>query len=157
MGKPLPTLEWLHICDYAFRDEHGKLCLIGMFDALHSVRLPGRLPMICAAIGLTDGAGQYDIGLQIVAPSGKVLDLQLPAIALQERRAKARAVIRLASMPFEEFGRYVFRLKIDGQPIDYPVHQIDHVELQAAPGGFQAPGGGPGMPPPPDFGPSHHA
>lgn len=132
-NKPLPTLEWLHVCDYAFRDEHGKLCLIGLFEALHSVRLPGFLPMYCVAIGLTDGQGEYRCGLQIIAPSGKVIDLALPPVSLRDRHAKARAVIRLASMQFEEFGRYLFRLKIDDQPIEYPVHVLDHQEVHPGP------------------------
>ncbi|KAA3608110.1 MAG: hypothetical protein DWQ01_13635 [Planctomycetota bacterium] len=151
MAKPIPTLEWLHICDYAFRDEHGKLCLIGLFDALHSVRLPGRLPMFSVAIGLTDGEGQYEAGLQILAPSGKTIHLKLPPFQLAERRAKARAVIRLASLPFEEFGRYTFRLVVDGQPVDYPVHLLDHLELKTPPGqagpGGNPPTGGPGFEP----------
>jgi len=147
MPKPVPTLEWLHICDYAFRDERGKLCLIGMFDALHSVRRPGRLPVFCVAIGLTDGQGRYETALELVAPSGKVVEFPLPPVVLQQRQAKARAVIQLTSLPFEEFGRYTFRLKVDGAPIDYPVHHVDHLQLQAAQGGSTAP------PPPPDFPP----
>lgn len=133
MTKPVPTLEWLHVCDFAFRDEHGKLCLIGLFEALHSVRLPGFLPVYCVAMGLTDGEGQYGAGLQIIAPSGKVLELPLPPVTLRERHAKARAVIRLASMQFDEFGRYTFRLKIDGQPVEYPVHIVEHMELRPGP------------------------
>ncbi|TAH35051.1 MAG: hypothetical protein EYC70_14790 [Planctomycetota bacterium] len=130
MTKPLPTLEWLHVCDYAFRDEHGKLCLIGLFEALHSLKLPGFLPVYCVAIGLTDGQGEYKIGLQIQAPSGKTMDLALPPVVLKDRHAKARAVIRLASMQFGEFGRYTFRLKVDDQPMDYPVHLVDHLEAK---------------------------
>lgn len=129
-GKPLPSLEWLHVCDHAFRDEQGKLCLIGMFDSLASVRLPGRLPVFCVAIGLTDGQGQYEVALRVEAPSGKHVDMQLPATILKDRKVKARAVIRLSSMPFEEFGHYVFRLVIDKQPVDYPVHVIEHLEAR---------------------------
>ncbi len=129
MGKPIPTVEWLHVCDHAFRDESGKLCLVGMFDALHSRQLPGRLPMMAAALGITDGEGEYTIALQVVTPEGKVMDMDLPPLQLQERRAKQRAVVRLSGLPFEEFGRYTFRLKIDGQPVEYPCHTIDHFEL----------------------------
>lgn len=146
MAKPLPTLEWLHVCDYAFRDESGKLCLIGLFEALHSFRLPGFLPVYCVAIGLTDGQGEYAIGLQIHAPSGKTIDLALPPVTLKDRHAKARAVIRLASMRFEEFGRYTFRLAIDGVPIDYPVHVVDHLEARQGPAPAVPPGEGPARP-----------
>jgi hypothetical protein len=128
MSKPLPTLEWLHVCDHAFRDEQGKLCLIGMFDSLASLRLPGRLPVFAVAIGLTDGQGQYEIAIRVEAPSGKHVDLKLPPVTLQQRQSKARAVIRLSAMPFEEFG-----LILDGQPVDYPVHVIDHLEARQAP------------------------
>ncbi len=136
MGKPIPTVEWIHVCDHAFRDEAGKLVLVGMFDALHSRQLPGQLPMMAAALGITDGDGEYEISLQVITPQGKVMDMNLPNLNLPERRAKQRAVVRLTGMPFEEFGRYTFRLKIDGQPVEYPCHTIDHFELpeqQAAP------------------------
>ncbi len=132
-SKPNPCLEWLHVCDHAFRDEQGKLCLIGMFDSLASLRLPGRLPVFCVAIGLTDGQGQYEIALRVEAPSGKHVDMQLPPTVLQNRKAKARAVIRLSAMPFEEFGPYTFRLVIDKQPVEHPVHVIDHMEARHAP------------------------
>ncbi len=135
MPRPLPLVEWLHICDYAFRDEHGKLCLIGLFDALHSLELPGRLPVFSVAIGITDGEGEYRVGLRIEAPSGKVVDLPLPPMRLAARHARARAVLRLAGLPFEEFGRYTFRLVVDGQPIEHPVHHVDHVQRPASPGG----------------------
>lgn len=133
MSKPVPILEWLHVCDHAFRDEQGKLCLIGMFDSLASLRLPGRLPTMAVAIGLTDGQGQYEVALRVEAPSGKHVELKLPNMVLQQRKAKARAVIRLAALPFEEFGSYVFRLVLDGQPVDHPVHVIEHLEARPAP------------------------
>jgi hypothetical protein len=132
-SKPNPSLEWLHVCDHAFRDEQGKLCLIGMFDSLASLRLPGRLPVFCVAIGLTDGQGSYEVALRVEAPSGKHVDMQLPPTVLQNRKTKARAVIRLSAMPFEEFGHYVFRLVIDKQPVDHPVHVIEHMEARQSP------------------------
>jgi hypothetical protein len=150
MTKPLPTLEWLHVCDHAFRDETGKLCMIGLFDSLASQELPGRLPVLCVALGLADGMGDYEVGLQIEAPNGTAQNMKLPPVNLADRQAKARAVIRLAGMPFEEFGTYTFRLVLDGAPIEWPVHRLDHV--QAQPQGSAPPGDpGAGMPPPPDF------
>jgi len=150
MSKPIPTVEWLHICDHAFRDEFGKLCIIGMFDALHSQQLPGRLPMLSVAIGITDGDGEYDIALQVEAPGGKTVDMKLPTLQLLQRNQKQRAVIRLAGMPFDEFGTYTFRLKIDNQPVEWPAHRLDHLQAPQAPGNSneQVP---PAIPPPPGF------
>jgi hypothetical protein len=145
MTNPLPTVDWLHVCDHAFRDEQGKLCLIGLFDTLASQELPGRLPMLSVAIGLSDGSGEYEIGLQVTAPSGKAVNMNLPPVQLADARAKARAVIRLNGMPFEEFGTYTFRLILDGAPIEWPCHQLVHSQIQA-----QTNNPGPGtMPPPP--------
>jgi len=153
MSKPLPTLEWLHVCDHAFRDEQGKLCLIGLFDTLASVELPGRLPVFSVAIGMCDGEGQYEVGLQIEAPSGKAVNMKLPPVQLASKASKARAVVRLAGMPFEEFGTYTFRLILDGMPLEWPAHVLQH--LQAQPqgngGGSMAGGASATMPPPPDF------
>ena len=138
-AKPNPTLEWLHVCDYAFRDEQGKLCMIGLFDTLASLRLPGRLPVFCVAMGLTDGLGSYEVALRVESPTGKFVEMKMPAMSLQHRKAKARAVIRLSAMPFEEFGPYTFRLVVDGQPVDYPVHVIDHLEARQQPPSAGAP------------------
>ncbi len=153
MTKPQPTVEWLHICDHAFRDEFGKLCIIGMFDALHSQQLPGRLPMLSVAIGVTDGMGEYEIALQVQAPSGKMVDMKLPNLNLQQLQQKQRAVIRLAGMPFEEFGTYVFRLKIDGQAVAAPAHKLDHLQAQnqTQAGQSQPAQNQPTIPPPPGF------
>lgn len=151
MSNALPTLEWLHICDYAFRDEQGKLCMVGLFDSLHSVDLPGQLPVFSVAIGLADGKGSYKVGLRIEAPSGGIVDLQLPPVLLADRQAKARAVIRLAGLPFEEFGTYIFRLILEGQPVAAPVHRLEHVKLHGKAPEVNAPSSGPGLPPPPDF------
>jgi hypothetical protein len=145
MTNPLPTVDWLHVCDHAFRDEQGKLCLIGLFDTLASQELPGRLPMLSVAIGLSDGNGEYEIGLQVTAPSGKAVNMKLPPVQLADTRAKARAVIRLNGMPFEEFGTYMFRLVLDGAPIEWPCHQLEHSQIQA-PTNAPEPGS---MPPPP--------
>jgi len=151
MSKPLPTLDWLHVCDHAFRDEAGKLCMIGLFDSLASVKLPGSLPMLCVALGLSDGLGDYEVGLQIEAPSGKAQNMKLPTVNLSDRKAKARAVIRLAGMPFEEFGTYTFRLILDGAPVEWPCHILEHVEAPQAAGGTPTQAGPSGMPPLPDF------
>lgn len=148
--KPFPTLEWIHVCDHAFRDEHGKLCLIGMFDNLASMQLPGRLPVFCVAFGITGGRGEYELGLQIEAPSGKAVNMKMPPLRLNERNARVRTVLRLQGMPFEEWGTYVFRMVIEGAPLAEPVHRLDHMRAeqqgqgttQSMPQGF---------PPPPDF------
>jgi hypothetical protein len=144
MTNNLPTVDWLHVCDHAFRDEQGKLCLIGLFDTLASQKLPGHLPLLSVAIGLSDGEGSYEIGLQVSAPSGKTVNMKLPPVQMANRKAKARAVIRLNGMPFEEFGTYVFRLVLNGAPIEWPCHTLEHSQIQSPPNQEA-----PNMPPPP--------
>ena len=94
---------------------------------------------------LSDGNGEYEIGLQVTAPSGKAVNMKLPPVQLADPRAKARAVIRLNGMPFEEFGTYAFRLILDGAPIEWPCHYLEHSQIQAPTNG---PASG-SMPPPP--------
>lgn len=148
--KPFPQLEWIHVCDHAFRDEQGKLCMIGMFDNLASMQLPGGLPSFCVAFGLTGGQGEYEVGLQVEAPSGKAVNMKMPAMRLTEPRAKVRTVLRLQGMPFEEYGTYTFRMVIEGAPLAEPVHKLDHLQAQQQGGPPQA-SMPQGFPPPPDF------
>ncbi len=124
--------------------------MIGLFDSMQSAQLPGRLPVFSVAIGLTDGQGDYEVGLNILSPSGKVVRLKLPPVRLQSKQAKVRAVVRLAGLPFEEFGAFTFRLEIEGQPQESPVHVLEHVQAQGNAGGAGTPPV-PGFPPPPDF------
>jgi len=155
MAQPVPTVEWIHVCDNAFRDESGKMCLVGMFDSLYSQQAPGRLPIFSVAIGLTGGEGQYDIGIQVLSPSGKELNMKMPPVELPEPSVKARAAVRITSFPFEEFGTYTFRVLLADKPIAFPNHTLAHVEVQPQEASQTGPAptgiGGPGMPPPPDF------
>lgn len=157
MDQPTPTLEWIHVCDNAFRDETGKMCLIGMFDSLYSRQLPGRLPLFSLAIGMTGGQGTYELGMQVQLPSGKVIDMKMPPVELPDPAFKVRAAARLTNFPFEEFGTYTFRLTLAGQPIAFPCHTLDHLEVkpeeasQTGPAEVPAGPGGPGFPLPPDF------
>jgi uncharacterized protein DUF6941 len=156
MEKPVPTIEWIHVCDNAFRDEAGKMCLIGMFDSLYSRKLPGHLPLFSVAIGMTGGQGSYEIGLQVELPSGKMIDMKMPTVELPEPSVKARAAVRLNNFPFEEFGTYTFRVSLEGQPVAFPNHTLTHLEVQpqeSSVSGAEIPAGpgGPGFPPPPDF------
>ena len=109
--------------------------------------------MLSVAIGVTDGMGEYEIALQVQAPSGKMVDMKLPNLNLQQLQQKQRAVIRLAGMPFEEFGTYVFRLKIHGQAVAAPAHKLDHLQAQnqTQAGQSQPAQNQPTIPPPPGF------
>lgn len=157
MDQPVPTVEWIHVCDNAFRDEAGKMCLVGMFDSLYSQQTPGRLPVFAVAIGLSGGQGRYDIGIQVVTPGGKQINMNMPQVELPEPNVKARAAVRVTSFPFEEFGTYTFRVLLGGEPVSFPNHTLAHVQVQPredGPGGGEPSPtgiGGPNMPPPPDF------
>jgi len=157
MEQPVPTVEWIHVCDNAFRDESGKMCLVGMFDSLYSQTVPGRLPVFSVAIGITGGEGTYEIGIQVVAPSGKELNMKMPPLELPDPSMKARAAVRLTSFPFEEFGVYTFRTILAGKAVAFPNHTLAHLEVQppesSTSGAGEVPAGmgGPNMPPPPDF------
>lgn len=39
----LADLDWGILCDYAFYDYAGKVCIIGVFDRVYVRQLPGRL------------------------------------------------------------------------------------------------------------------
>lgn len=156
MDQPVPTVEWIHVCDNAFRDEAGKMCLVGMFDSLYSQQTPGRLPVFSIAIGITGGEGQYDLGIQVLTPSGKEINMKMPPVELPDPTIKARAAVRINSFPFEEFGVYTFRVLLAEKPVAFPNHTIAHVQVdppesQSGPAAEPAGLGGPGMPPPPDF------
>lgn len=49
MGVTMVQCDWVIICDHTFRDELGKVCLIGVFDQIAVADVPTRLRRMALA------------------------------------------------------------------------------------------------------------
>lgn len=64
--------EWAVLCDYTFRDDFGKVCLIGVFDQIAVTRVPTNLPRMALAFRFS-GPPSEDVSssIQMATPGGE--------------------------------------------------------------------------------------
>ena len=44
-----PKIEFMHLCEHGFLDQHQRVCLIGIFDTVNAGALPAKLERMCIA------------------------------------------------------------------------------------------------------------
>jgi len=110
---PVPSLLAILVCDSVIVDSRtGKHSVIGIFDNLHSVKVPfsRRLGFYAR---MTDAEGQYRFTVRIVyvGEGEKVVGgLETEEVRAKDRLGAVNLALNLPPVPFLEFGRYGFQL-----------------------------------------------
>jgi hypothetical protein len=106
--------DWLLLCDYAFPDIRGKLCIIGVFDAIYAPKLPAKHERSVVAFNIIGEPGEkVPIRLEIVGPSGKSIAKAQLETTLPDAGG-AQVHIQLSGLVLKEFGRHAILLDIGG-------------------------------------------
>lgn len=105
---PDVKLHTLLLCDYAITAQDGKISAVGIFSQINVMRLPashGRC-FVVAILEATPGA--HEIGLQVIAPSGKPTLQQAPRLRIEvpPTATSANIVADLKGLRLEEIGRH---------------------------------------------------
>ena len=109
--------DWGHLCDYAFFDNGGKLCLIGLFQNIFTQRVPTSHTR-SAFVFSVSGAENEKVTVQVKLerPDGKdpLLDTGPSEFNLGER-ASMLQVFGMDNLPLPDFGPYEIRVFINGE------------------------------------------
>ncbi len=110
---PDVNLHTLLLCDYAITAQDGKISAVGIFSQINVMRLPashGRC-FVVAILEATPGA--HEIGLQVIAPSGKPTLQQAPRLRIEvpPTATSANIVADLKGLRLEEIGRHRIELR----------------------------------------------
>jgi hypothetical protein len=100
-------------CDYAFEDNRGKLCLIGLFHYIHAVSFPAHHPTLFFVVHLVGPPHERaDITVEVTAPSGATLTTLIDnaTIGLTED-GSANILLNVAGQPLPDPGRYTFTVR----------------------------------------------
>ncbi len=123
------------LCDYATRDEHGKVILIGIFSNFQSATFPLKIPRFYIFNAWLGKPGKHSLDVKILSPQkdeaifdlskkndGKPLD-----IILEKEKFSVQVAIEVNNLEFKQSGTFWLRYIIDGEPfeIDFPVPVID--------------------------------
>ena len=63
--------DWVIVCDHTFREELGKVCLIGVFDQVAVTNVPSTLRRMALAFRFSGPPGEHvSSSIRIVLPEG---------------------------------------------------------------------------------------
>jgi hypothetical protein len=117
-------LNFVHLCDYAFLGDNGKINLIGIFESFYPKSVPfshSQFFIVTNATVNKSGTVKQLIKIvrnrdntDIVAP----LEFELTAGSVSESgETKVGVLGRLDGVTFEEEGNYTIQVFIDGEKI----------------------------------------
>ena len=128
------TIEYLHVCDYAFSAEGGKPCIIGIFDAIRAGAFPATHPMMAIAMRLRGSAHELlQLKVELARPSRDVLATMQGEVTMGSD-GSAFMQVNMAGVTFPEAGRYVIKVTCAGQALTSHSLQVQKIQVPPQPG-----------------------
>jgi hypothetical protein len=120
----IPDLQSSLICDDVRQERNGKFMLIGLFDAIHTEKLPTTFARLCLVTRWCSGEGVFTQRSRIIHPDqqtvlaeGKDVQVQLPS-----PEAAATSVEVFMNTAFPVAGTYWVEILLEGDlKIRYPL------------------------------------
>lgn len=116
-ARKMAECDWIILCDYAFPALRGKLCMIGVFDAIYAKETPFVHPR--AAIGfsvLGEPGENVDAKLEVIGPSGATLAKAQVKFVLPDT-GSVQVHIEIHNLKLMELGRHAIQMDLgDGSP-----------------------------------------
>ncbi len=133
----MATVEYLHLCDYAFSDQGNKPCIIGIFDQINAVNYPAVHPMMAVAMRLRGAAHEtVDLKIELVRPAGGVLATMQGNVVI-DGAGSAFMQVNMASLAFPEPGTYTLKVSAGGKALT--AHSLKLSKMQPPQLGAQRP------------------
>jgi len=107
--------EWAILCDYTFKDQGGKICVIGIFERIHAAAVPAthhQTGIVLRIVGEPRETVQFRI--EIIRPTGGILGKIEGAGDLSDT-GTAQMNMNLGALSLPDFGTYAFQVYIGDQ------------------------------------------
>ena len=118
--------QYAILAEYAREGTSGKIDILGAFDRVFAKTCPaqhGHCVLLFLLVADTEDAlgKQKSMRLTFETPSGKlVMEQQGPITVMPSGGtwlASARLVFEMVNLPLPVFGKYLFRLQVDGEEV----------------------------------------
>jgi hypothetical protein len=107
--------DWVILCDYAFLDQGGKMCLIGAFDRVFAPSVPSALHQSSIAMKLLGEPNDtVEFRVEITRPTGGQLasvggSLKMPDAGSQNVQ------FNIAGLPLPDYGLYAVNVYVGNE------------------------------------------
>lgn len=110
------------LADYASVSREGKLNIMGIFDSIMATSVPtahSQLQLVATVEGSHEDAGkEHPLAIELVDPTGETVFKINGTITFGKAPTgdlvKANSTIQLNNLVFKHFGRYRFRISVNG-------------------------------------------
>lgn len=119
------------LCDSA-ADYNGKLCLLGVFDAIIAAQLPAVHPQCSIALRLTyrrEKEGSHSLRIDFQDADGAAIvpavetNFEVPPLTGPASISSRNLIINIQQLPFKTNGAYSIEISIDGKhKASLPLH-----------------------------------
>ncbi len=131
-----PDLQFSVLCDDVRREDNGKFILIGIFEAIATLKFPSVYNQLHVVNRWCNGEGRYRQKVRIVSPeNATVSEVPETEIALSETFATVTAHSVFRNVPFQSPGRHWIEVLLDGDLVQrYPL-MVLQLQAPAGPAG----------------------
>ncbi len=113
------------LCEFARPGQNGSFDFLGVFDRIIAQSVPAQHRSLAFVVQLIseneDGLGKRDATIQCLRPGGVKLLEQKVRMNIKPDGGTwlgaAKVVFNIQGLPLPEYGRYEFRLLVDGQVV----------------------------------------
>lgn len=121
-------MNFIHLCDDALFSQDGKLSLIGVFDMINLVSLPGSLLKAFLVFNmsiLNKELSKVDLDIAIIKSGTKEEVFKLPTLTPSitnnpkdiDGEAKLGITLQLTNISFKETGKYILQVKANNSAV----------------------------------------
>ena len=111
----MAEIEYLHVCEDAFRDDRRRVSVIGIVPEILLPRVPATVPRVTIALQLRQvSATTLPLRLQWLGPSGTVVRV-VDVVVDIEQDGSAFLVLPVVDVSFDEEGRHMLRTSSAGR------------------------------------------
>jgi len=107
--------DWAVLCDYAFLDSGGKMCLIGIFDRIFAKTVPAIHPHAALAIQLRGDPNEpASVRIEIIRPTGASL-ARVEGSGVMSVQGGAGLQLNLSPLQLPDYGAYDCNVVVNDQ------------------------------------------
>jgi hypothetical protein len=112
-------LNFIFLCDDAFKGENGKVSIIGIFQQVNLREIPGKLLKSVLVGNFTDlskTAEELELKVSLLDVENKPANLNIPAVKLPSSGGKdVGFFLELGNLEFSKTGDYKFVVEVNGE------------------------------------------
>ncbi len=129
----MPKINWMYLCDYAYKDVAGKTSIIGMFTDINALQLPTKYQQLFTIMEL-DKVDSETFKLEVVISSPSEKEITKKIVQEVKQQGNSGKVIKMTmiyafyGIDLTEAGEYHLLLFLDGNcihSIPFRVHLLN--------------------------------